>query len=172
MIANLENIQIVYNETPNTWTVDGIRIDNYKQSNDHFLHGWREVVIPTITEYQRLGNEFILVDDIVTKEVIDFTAEEIEAYNRSLIPTELSRLKFKIQIRRSTIYSYDIILTYLQNLAVNEQFTQDDKDDLIDRLEDAVSFNRYHPDFINLANMLGVSDEKKDEIFINGNLLQ
>jgi hypothetical protein len=87
------------------------------------------------------------------------------------VPKEISRMKFKIQIRRSTIYSYDIILTYLQNLSVNEQFTQDDKDDLIDRLEDAVSFNRYHPDFINLANMLGVSDEKKDEIFINGNLL-
>jgi len=89
-----------------------------------------------------------------------------------VVPQEISRMKFKIQIRRSTIYSYDIILTYLQNLAVNELFTQDDKDELIDRLEDAVSFNRYHPDFINLANMLGVSDEKKDEIFINGNLLE
>ena len=90
MIANLENIQIVYNEIPNTWIVDGVRIDNYKQSEDnykqseeHFEHGWREVVIPTITEYQRLGNEFILVDDIITKEVIDFTAEEIAVYNLS-----------------------------------------------------------------------------------------
>lgn len=172
MIANLENIQKLYTEIPNTWTVEGIRIDNYSQHYDHFAHGWREVVIPTITEYQRLGNEFILVDDIITKEVIDFTAEEIEAYNRSLIPKEISRMKFKIQIRRSTIYSYDIILTYLQNLAVNELFTQDDKDELIDRLEDAVSFNRYHKDFINLANMLGVSDVIKDEIFIEGNKIQ
>jgi hypothetical protein len=171
MIANTENIQLIYSDFPNTYIVDGVRIDNYSQSNDHFLHGWREVVIPSITEFQRLGDEFILVNNIVTKEVIDFTAEEIEAYNRSLIPKEILRMKFKIQIRRSTIYSYDIILTYLKNLAVNEQFTQDDKDDLIDRLEDAVSFNRYHKDFINLANMLGVSDEKKDEIFINGNLL-
>ena len=172
MIANLENIQIVYNEIPNTWVVDGVRIDNYKQSEEHFLHGWREVIIPTITELQRLGDEYILINDIITKEVIDFTEEEIEAYNRSLIPTELSRLKFKIQIRRSTIYSYDIILTYIQNLTVTELFTQDDKDELIDRLEDAVSFNRYHQDFINLANMLGVSDEIKDEIFIEGNKIQ
>ena len=37
MIANLENIQIVYNEIPNTWIVDGVRIDNYKQSEEHFF---------------------------------------------------------------------------------------------------------------------------------------
>lgn len=88
------------------------------------------------------------------------------------VPQEISRMKFKIQIRRSTIYSYDIILTYIQNLAVTELFTQDDKDELIDRLEDAVSFNRYHKDFINLANMLSVSDEIKDEIFIEGNKIE
>ena len=100
------------------------------------------------------------------------TPEEILEHNISLIPKEISRMKFKIQIRRSTIYSYDIILEYLKNLAINETFTQDDKDELIDRLEDAVSFNRYHKDFINLANMLGVSDEIKDEIFIEGNKIE
>ena len=100
------------------------------------------------------------------------TPEEILEHNISLIPKEISRMKFKIQIRRSTIYSYDIILEYLKNLAINETFTQDDKEELIDRLEDAVSFNRYHKDFINLANMLGVSDEIKDEIFIEGNKIE
>ena len=79
MIANLENIQIVYNEIPNSWIVDGVQTDNYKKSEEHYLHGWREVVIPTITHLQRLGSEYILVNDIVTKEVIDFTDEEIEA---------------------------------------------------------------------------------------------
>lgn len=81
MIANLENIQKIYLEIPDTYVVDGKEIHNYSQSTDHYEHGWREVVIPTITEYQRLGNEFILVNDIVTKEVIDFTAEEIQALN-------------------------------------------------------------------------------------------
>ena len=102
MIANLENIQLIYNDYPNTFVVDGVRIDNYKQSNDHFLHGWREVVIPEITHLQRLGSEYILVSDIVTKEVIDFTAEEIEAYNRSLIPQAISRMKFEIQLYITT----------------------------------------------------------------------
>ena len=85
MIANLENIQLIYSDFPNTYIVNGVRIDNYSQSNDHFLHGWREVVIPSITELQRLGDEFILVNNIVTKEVIDFTAEEIELVNQNKI---------------------------------------------------------------------------------------
>lgn len=83
MTANLENIQKVYLEIPDIWVVDGYEIHNYLKSKNHFFHGWREVVIPVITEYQRLGNEYILVDDIVTKEVIDFTQEERQAYNLS-----------------------------------------------------------------------------------------
>lgn len=83
MKANLENIQIVYNKIPDTWIVDGVRIDNYKMSENHFEHGWREVVIPEITNLQKLSDTYILVGDIITKEVIDFTAEEIEAYNLS-----------------------------------------------------------------------------------------
>jgi hypothetical protein len=81
MIANLENIQVVYNEIPNVWVVNGLEIHNYSQSTNHYAHGWREVVIPTITTLQRLGPEYVLVNNIVTKEVIDFTAEEIEALN-------------------------------------------------------------------------------------------
>jgi hypothetical protein len=89
MIANLENIQIVYNEIPNIWVVDGFEIHNYSQSTNHYAHGWREVVIPTITNLQRLGSEYVLIGNIVTKEVIDFTAEEIEAENaRNLLALE------------------------------------------------------------------------------------
>ena len=96
MIANLENIQIVYNEIPNTWIVDGVRIDNYKQSEEHFEHGWREVVIPTITNLQRLGNDYILVGDIITKEVIDFTLEEKTAHILNMAIGIDSEYKHKI----------------------------------------------------------------------------
>lgn len=125
-----------------------------------------------------LDNNYELVSQWVLTEILP-NGEKTPEWNGSVwyeayeevivVPEEISRMKFKIQIRRSTIYSYDIILTYIQNLAVTELFTQDDKDELIDRLEDAVSFNRYHKDFINLANMLSVYDEIKDEIFIEGN---
>ena len=81
MVANTENIQKLYAEIPNTWTVDGVRIDNYSQSEEHYLHGWRNVVVPEITNLQKLSDTYILVSDIVTKEVIDFTTEEIQALN-------------------------------------------------------------------------------------------
>ena len=123
MIANLENIQIVYNEIPNTWIVDGVRIDNYKQSEEHFLHGWREVVIPTITTYQRLSEEYILVSDIVTKEVIDFTAEEIEEYNLSLIPSQVHNHKLRLAMIHFGILpsSIDTAIDAMTDLTMKER---------------------------------------------------
>ena len=103
MIANLVDIQKTYTELPSSFTYENITHDNYSMLTEiHYVEGWREVVIPTITNHQRLSEEYILVDDIVTKEVIDLTAEEIEAYNRSLIPSEISRMKFEIQLYITT----------------------------------------------------------------------
>jgi hypothetical protein len=78
MKANLENIQRIYSEIPYTFTYEGVRIDNYAKSNDHYLHGWRDVVIPEITTSQRLGNDYILIDNIVTKEVIIISELELQ----------------------------------------------------------------------------------------------
>ncbi len=116
-----------------------------------------------ITEQEKIFIENCKLPKRINGVFVDNFVEFIE------FPEEISRMKFKIQIERSTIYSYDIILEYIKNMVLNEDFTQDKKNELIYRLEDAVSFNRYHQDFINLANMLGVSDEIKDEIFIEGN---
>lgn len=169
MKANIENIQKIYSEIPNTWLVENIRIDNYKLIENHFEHGWRDVIIPEITEIQKLGNEYILVNDIVTKEVIDLTQLEISELNKSKVPTKISRMKFKMQIRRSTNYTYEIIVEYIENMVVTSTFTLEMKQDILDRLNDCVELERYSSDFIMLANMMGVSDAKKDEIFIEGN---
>ncbi len=100
------------------------------------------------------------------------TQQEIEEHNKSLVPKTISRMKFKMQIRRSTIYTYEIIIAYIQNIVISENFTEEMKQDILDRLEDCTHFERYSPDFIMLANMMNVSDEIKDEIFINGNLIE
>lgn len=89
-----------------------------------------------------------------------------------VVPQEISRMKFKMQIRRSTYYSYEIIVAYIENMSVSEIFTADMKQDILDRLHDCVKFERYSPDFIMLANMMNVSDAIKDEIFIEGNKIQ
>ncbi len=80
MKANISNIQKTYSEIPGTWEFEGVTYQGYEHFTDlHFAHGWRDVVIPTITETQKLSNDFILVDDIVTKEVIELTSEELQA---------------------------------------------------------------------------------------------
>jgi len=168
MIANLENIQRTYNDIPNTWIVGSIRIDNYKQSNDHFLHGWREVVIPTITNHQRLSEEYVLIGEIITKEVIDFTAEEIEAYNRSLIPNQLSRMKFIIQVYITTGIRYEDIVLFIQNL----NFDEAQKYVILTRLRSATHFDRNSNDLLTIAGMMGITSEQLDNIFINGNLIE
>jgi hypothetical protein len=168
MIANLENIQLIYNDYPNVWVVNGIRIDNYKQSNDHFLHGWREVVIPEITNLQKLSDTYILVNDIVTKEVIDFTTEEIEAYNRSLIPSQLSRMKFIIQVFITTGIKYEDIVLFIQNITFDEA----QKYVILTRLRSATHFDRNSNDLLTISQMMGISQAQLDEIFINGNLIE
>lgn len=180
MIANLENIQLIYNDYPNTWLVDGVRIDNYKQSDDHFLHGWREVVIPEITNLQKLSDTYILVNDIVTKEVIDFTTEEIEAYNRSLIPSEISRMKFEIQLYITTTVrdennnivqlgkTFQDIIDYIDSLQMSNFY----KNLLKMRLLSCVTLERENEDLNNLAPGMGISQDQLDEIFINGNLIE
>ncbi len=97
------------------------------------------------------------------------TNEEIIEYNKSLVPQSIPRMKFKMQVRRTTYYTYEIIIAYIQNMAVTEEFTEEMKADILDRLEDCTHFERYNPDFIMLANAMNVSDAKKDEIFIEGN---
>jgi hypothetical protein len=167
MIANLENIQKIYTEIPNTWTLDGFRIDNYSQSNEHFAHGWREVVIPTTTNYQRLGDQFILVNDIVTKEVINFTAEEIEAYEYNLKPKQISRMKFIIQVFITTGIMYEDIVLFIQNL----NFDASQKYVILTRLRSATHFDRNSADLLTISQMMGITSQQLDEIFINGNLL-
>lgn len=168
MIANLENIQKTYNVIPNTYVVDGVRYDNYSQSTEHYAHGWREVVIPSITDLQRLSDDYILVGETITKEVIDFTAEEIEAYNRSLIPSQLSRMKFIIQVFITTGIKYEDIVLFIQNLTFDEA----QKYVILTRLRSATHFDRESSDLLTIASMMGITSEQLDSIFINGNLIE
>ena len=114
-----------------------------------------------------------LIDGYYNQELNQWYENASEEEIRSLtVPTELSRMKFKMQIRRSTYYSYEIIVAYIENMTVSELFTEDMKQDILDRLHDCVKFERYSPDFIKLANMMNVSDAIKDEIFIEGNKIE
>lgn len=168
MKANTQDIQKIYNEIPSRYVVNGNTIDGYdKLTENHFADGWREVIIPDTNELQRLGDEFILVGDIVTKEVIDFTTEEIEAYNLSLIPTQVSRMKFIIQVYITTGIKYEDIVLFIENLA----FDESQKYVILTRLRSATHFERNSSDLLTIAAMMGITSEQLDSIFINGNLI-
>lgn len=168
MKANTQDIQKIYNEIPSRYVVNGNTIDGYdKLTENHFADGWRDVIIPDTNDLQRLGNEFILVEDIVTKEVIDFTTEEIEAYNLSLIPTQVSRMKFIIQVYITTGIKYEDIVLFIENLAFDEA----QKYVILTRLRSATHFERNSSDLLTIASMMGITSEQLDNIFINGNLI-
>ena len=98
MKANISNLQKIYSEIPGTWEFEGVTYQGYEHFTDlHFAHGWRDVVIPEITQFQILENDYILLDDIITKLVIDLTpeeiAEEIAEANKIIIQQNIENIK-------------------------------------------------------------------------------
>ena len=95
----------------------------------------------------------------------------IDAYVEvAIVPTEISRMKFIIQIKRSTGIKFEEIEIFINNIP-NQYLDPDKKYEIITRLNAAVSFNRYNEDLLTIAQMMGITSEQLDEIFINGNLL-
>ncbi len=66
----------VFIEIPEKW--NGITDYNKLPEEIHFKNGWRDIVVPVITESQKFG-ELISVDDNVTYNVIELTDEEKNA---------------------------------------------------------------------------------------------
>ena len=102
MIANINNIEQVYNELPDRFVFNNTTYDGYKMCEDlHFEHGWRDVVIPTITSTQKLSQVYTLdlENNIVTKEVIEMSEEEIE---------ELLTIKKETLLKKLQFYSSDL----------------------------------------------------------------
>lgn len=166
MKANIENIQKIYSEIPRTWEFEGVTYQGYRHFEHlHFEHGWRDVAVPKFnSETHKLSNEYILINDIVTKEVIDLTPEEIAEANRAKVPESISQMKLRKQLILSgiSIASIDALIQYLP---------KPNRDLIYIMWEYAVVFDRSNPELIGLAQMLGLTSEQLDEIFINGNQL-
>lgn len=166
MKANRIDIQKTYIDIPNMWVVNGVRIDNYTKSDEHFAHGWREVIIPTITNHQRLSEEYILVGDIVTKEVIDFTAEEIEAYNISLIPQQVHNHKLRLALIYFGIMpsAIDMAIEAMTDLTMREKiYTLWNFAPMLERADTSLNY---------MANQFEISQGNLDQVFIYANSLK
>ena len=171
MKANILNIQKTYSEIPGTWEFEGVTYQGYEHFTDlHFAHGWRDVVIPTITETQKLSNDFILVDDIVTKEVIELNGLELQAIEDAKIPSSVSN----IQIRKALI-KFGImpssITAMLYALPQKTQEAKIKKELLINMWEYENEMYRKSPDIIYFGAGFGFDSEKLNKLFTLANTL-
>ena len=171
MKANILNIQKTYSEIPRTWEFEGVTYQGYEHFTDlYFAHGWRDVVIPTITETQKLSNDFIFVDDIVTKEVIELNGLELQAIEDAKIPSSVSN----IQIRKALI-KFGImpssITTMLYALPQETQEEKIKKELLINMWEYENEMFRNSPDIISFGADLGLDSEKLNQLFTLANTL-
>jgi len=96
---------VTYKVLPKTWG----DILNFKSATDSELSalGFKDVITPTITEYQRLGVLFLDVNDTYTYTIIDFTQEEIDDYNQGVLDNDASS-------NVETNYKVDGIKAYMQ----------------------------------------------------------
>lgn len=80
MQANINEELKIYSEIPKFW--NGINGYHYKSEQEHYNDGWRSVITPEISETEKLGQLiYDETEDVVTYEVLNKTAEEIQTEN-------------------------------------------------------------------------------------------
>jgi hypothetical protein len=100
-----------------------------------------------------------------TNEVFEgATKEEIEQANKIVVPESISQMKLRKQLILSGI-SISAIDALIQ------QLPQPNRDLIFTMWEYAVVFDRTNPELNAMAEMLGISQQQLDEIFINANKL-
>lgn len=90
------------------------------------------------------------------------TPEEIAEANKPIVPESISQMKLRKQLILSgiSIASIDALI---------QQLPQPNRDLIYTMWEYAVVFDRANAELNAMAEMLGITQEQLDEIFINGN---
>jgi hypothetical protein len=101
-------------------------------------------------------------------EVVEGAIEkEIEEANRLNVPKSISRMKFIIQVFITTGIKYEDIVIFIQNLV----FDESQKYVILTRLRSATHFDIDSNDLLTIASLMQITEQKLEEIFINGNKL-
>ena len=108
--------------------------------------------------------QYLIDKDIVGFELIKATPEEIAEANKPIVPESISQMKFRKQLILSGI-SIASIDSLIQSLP------QPNRDLIYTMWEYAVVFDRSNPELNAMSQMLQITSEQLDDIFINGNLL-
>lgn len=131
----------------------GIFTDDYLANNHSLVSEWE------LTE--------ILPNQNVTAPFWDGSGW-IECPKSVNIPIEVTRMNFIIHVFLVTGLKYEDIVSFIQNLP--QQHLDDTKKYIVlTKLRGCVYFERYSEDLLMVAQMMNITSEQLDEIFINGN---
>jgi len=159
MKANLINIQNIFSEIPETW--QKIQGYNLLDSSTHFNDGWRDVVVPQYNaNTHKLSIDWVLIDDIVTKEVIEMTAQEVYDYADSLIPLVCTPKQLRIALMLSGISSQSV------EDIINGLPESEDKEIVKISWHHAIDFERKNPLLIMMAQLIGLTEIQIKDIFV------
>lgn len=89
----------IYNKIPRTFTLqNNVIINGFKSTTKAYRYtlGFRDIVQPTLTVYQKKGVIFFdLGNDYFTYPIIDFTQDQIDAYDQSQLDNDISAIKIR-----------------------------------------------------------------------------
>ena len=145
----------VYRQIPSDWKINQVRY-NELDSTIHYKDGWRDYQNPVIESTQKVG-ELIYdeVNDIVTKEVIEKTQEEIDNENKVYVPFSITKLQAMLMLGRMGIK--DAVLNVVEN---------SDNPEVKDYFEYAATWERASPIINQFAPAIGMSQTDLDSFFI------
>jgi len=147
------------------------RIINYKDFGGVFTDEWISNYFNKVKSGQ-LVSEWTLTN-ILPNETFKQPewngSEWINIYVEVInVPTQISRMKFIIQVFLTTGIKYEDIVLFIQNLTFDEA----QKYVILTRLKSATHFDRNSSDLLTISAMMGITSEQLDNIFINGNLIE
>ncbi|WP_298307296.1 hypothetical protein [Flavobacterium sp.] len=97
------------------------------------------------------------------------TPQEISEASKEPVPTLISRMGLKIQLRIRNIDISEVEKTIRE--LPDWMMSQLEKDLAVIKFNDAAYYDRYNADYNLVATMMGLSQTDLDEIHINGNKL-
>ena len=127
----------------------------YDENNNEFCLDTNTEQGQTIDNWLKEGNLPIIFEG---------TPGEIAEASKPIVPDSISQMKLRKQLILSGI-SIDSIDALIQSLP------QPNRDLIYTMWEYAVVFDRHNPELNAMAQMLEITQQQLDEIFINGNLL-
>lgn len=84
------------------------------------------------------------------------------------VPHQLSRMQFEMQVLITTGIEWAEIILFIEGLVMSELY----KKLLLIRLRRCTHLERYSEDLNAIAQMMHITQDQLDEIFINGNLIE